>query len=191
MKKTLLTLGLIALTSSAFATSYQVYSQPNQKSNVIGNISDQNNQEYIKIYQKNNWIKVGNTNTGNIGWVNIGQNADKQSQIQYQNMLNSLNQQYQQLQAEKQAFDHAYQTKIEQLQYKVNALQNKINNNQQNSESTQSNPQVHRYFKSVNVQTNQDGKTATVTKQWLGTDGKIHKESKQIPVADLQNMSVM
>ncbi|MCF6777963.1 SH3 domain-containing protein [Thiotrichales bacterium 19X7-9] len=170
---------------------HQVYSQPNQKSNVIGNISDQNNQEYIKIYQKNNWIKVGNTNTGNVGWVNIGQNADKQSQIQYQNMLNSLNQQYQQLQAEKQAFDHAYQNKIEQLQYKVNALQNKINNNQQNSESTQSNPQVHRYFKSVNVQTNQDGKTATVTKQWLGKDGKIHKESKQIPVADLQNMSVI
>lgn len=191
MKKTLIILSLIATTGPTFANSYQIYSQPNKKASVIGHLNDQSNQQYVKIYQKNNWIEIANTNTGDVGWVNIEEFIYNQKQLQYQKMLGSLNAQYQQLQAQKEAFDNAYQLKMEQLKYQVNALHNRINNIQQQPKSTPNKTQVYQQIHAINIQTNKDRKTATITKEWLGKDGKIHKETKQVPLSELKKMSII
>ncbi|MCF6765664.1 hypothetical protein L3V82_07755 [Thiotrichales bacterium 19S3-7] len=193
MKKVIFALSLIAAaTSAAFATTYNVYNQPNTQAKVISAINEQNSNQYMPFYQQGQWVKVADTTTGNVGWVNIQANSHKQ-QVNYQKKINALNAEYQQLQAQHQIFEQTYQAAINQLQYKAQQLEKQINkapNATPPQQTTQTNDVVEQSFSSFNVQVNKGGKTATVTKEWLGNDGKIHKQTKQVPVSELQSVAI-
>lgn len=91
MKKFTLIMASICLiiTSSVFATNQKstppevmIYSQPSESSKVIEKINP--NVRLVEIFQKSkDWIKVGNPNNGNVGWIN---------QQQYQQAWNEFNQ---------------------------------------------------------------------------------------------------
>ncbi|WP_151194128.1 hypothetical protein [Cysteiniphilum sp. JM-1] len=208
MKKLLLSLGLIAASSAAFAATYQVYNEPTTNAKVVSELTDQNQNQYIQFYQQGNWIKVADTQTGQVGWVNTAQVKQAQMQTQYQQAVNALNMQQKQLEAERQAFEQRYQRAAQNLQQQMQQLQQQMSQAQsQNapaqaaaqpapktlaanaSPNTNAN-QMQRSFNAVSIQTNQDGKTATVTREWLGKDGKVQKEVKQVPVSELQKMSL-
>ena len=211
MKKLLLSLGLIAASTATFATTYQVHNKPNSKAHVVGEISGTNQGQYIQFFQKGDWVKVADTNTGKVGWVNTQQAQMAEQKAQYQQALNNLKMQHQQLNAQKQAFEQRYQQAVQNIEQQTQALQQQIQHsiaNQQaqlnqrpqqtqavpaqasNQTQTPMHQQMKRSFNAVSVKTNADDKTATVTKEWLGKDGKMHKTTKQIPVSELQNMQL-
>ncbi|WP_119342700.1 SH3 domain-containing protein [Facilibium subflavum] len=198
MKKLLLALGLIATTSAAFATSYQLYNQPNEQAKVIGQLSDQAQNQYIQFYQKGDWVKVANTANGQVGWVNVKQVQQNTQDQQYQQALKAIEAQRAQLKAQRQQFEQNYQQAVSQLQQKVanlqqqyQQMQNQANMNEtaQKKTANQDNAVVQQSFESVMVNTNKDGKTATVTKKWLGKDGKMHQQTKQVPLDQVQNIN--
>ncbi|TNF65207.1 MAG: hypothetical protein EP298_13220 [Gammaproteobacteria bacterium] len=193
MKKVIFALSLIAATASAsYATTYEVYSQPNKGSQVVSAINDQNSNQYMPFYQKGHWVKVADTATGNTGWINIQPTSAKQ-QANYQKKLNAINSEYQQLQAQRQIFEQTYQAAVNQLQYKAQLIENQMNqaqNANSNPQATEQTEVVQQSFNSFNVQVNKDGKTATVTREWLGKDGKMHKQTKQVPVSELQSVAI-
>ncbi|WP_192484364.1 MULTISPECIES: hypothetical protein [Cysteiniphilum] len=209
MKKLLLSLGLIATSSAAFAATYQVYNEPNTNAKVVSELTDQNQNQYIQFFQKDNWIKVADTQTGQVGWVNTAQVKHAQMQTQYQQAVNALNMQQKQLEAERQAFEQRYQQAAHNLQQQMQQLKQQMSQAQSQNAPAQAavqpapktlasnaSPnannanQMQRSFNSVSIQTNQDGKTATVTREWLGKDGKVQKEVKKVPVSELQKMSL-
>lgn len=208
MKKLLLSLGLIAASSAAFSATYQVYNEPNTNAKVVSELTDQNQNQYIQFFQKGNWIKVADTQTGQVGWVNTGQVRHAQMQTQYQQAVNALNMQQKQLEAERQAFEQRYQRAAQNLQQQMQQLKQQMSQAQSQNAPAQAAPksvqktlapnaspnananQMQRSFNSVSIQTNQDGKTATVTREWLGKDGKVQKEVKKVPVSELQKMSL-
>ncbi len=199
MKKLLLVLGLAAASTTIFATGYQVYSEPNKNSQVISQLTDQNQNQYIQFYQQGDWVKVANTQTGAVGWVDTAKM--QQSQAKYQNAINALTAEQKQLEAQRQLFEQNYQQAVSHLQQKVQRLQQQMNakteqpipNVQVNDQpvvQNQTQTNIQRSFNAISIKTNSDGKTATVTKEWLGNDGKIHKETKQVTLSDLQNTSL-
>ncbi|GGF86989.1 MULTISPECIES: hypothetical protein [Cysteiniphilum] len=206
MKKLLLSLGLIAASSAAFAATYQVYNEPTTNAKVVSELTDQNQNQYIQFYQQGNWIKVADTQTGQVGWVNTAQVKQAQMQTQYQQAVNALNMQQKQLEAERQAFEQRYQRAAQNLQQQMQHLQQQMSQAQSQNAPTQASAQpaqkmvaanaspnanqMQRSFNAVSIQTNQDGKTATVTREWLSKDGKVQKEVKQVPVSELQKMSL-
>lgn len=210
MKKLLLSLGLIAASSAAFAATYQVYNEPTTNAKMVSELTDQNQNQYIQFYQQGNWIKVADTQTGQVGWVNTAQVKQAQMQTQYQQAVNALNMQQKQLEAERQAFEQRYQKAAQHLQHQMQQLQQQMSQAQSQNAPAQAATQpaqkmvaanaspnanananqVQRSFNAVSIQTNQDGKTATVTREWLGKDGKVQKEVKQVPVSELQKMSL-
>lgn len=208
MKKLLLSLGLIAASSAAFAATYQVYNEPTTNAKVVSELTDQNQNQYIQFYQQGNWIKVADTQTGQVGWVNTAQVKQAQMQTQYQQAVNALNMQQKQLEAERQAFEQRYQRAAQNLQQQMQQLQQQMSQAQSqnapaqaaaqpapktlaaNASPNTNTNQMQRSFNAVSIQTNQDGKTATVTREWLGKDGKVQKEVKQVPVSELQKMSL-
>ncbi len=211
MKKILIALGLLAATGSAFAASYQVYSQPNANSKVLGKISDQSADQYIQFYKQGNWVKIADTQTGAVGWVNVAgtstqasaQNSQAQRAAQYQQAYNLIQAQQQQLEAQRKTFEQNYQQAAQQLSQRMQALQQQVSAenqatvnrvNQTNANNKALNPagstQTQKSFNALSIQTNKDGKTATVTKEWLGQDGKMHKSVKQVPLSQLQSMQL-
>ncbi|WP_116963391.1 hypothetical protein [Fastidiosibacter lacustris] len=199
MKKLVLVLGLAAASTTIFATGYQVYSEPNKNSQVISQLTDQNQNQYIQFYQQDDWVKVANTQTGAVGWVDTAKM--QQSQAKYQNAINALTAEQKQLEAQRQLFEQNYQQAVSHLQQKVQRLQQQMNakteqpipNVQVNDQpvvQNQTQTNIQRSFNAISIKTNSDGKTATVTKEWLGNDGKIHKETKQVTLSDLQNTSL-
>ena len=114
--------------------------------------------------------------------------------------------QQKQLEAQRQAFEQRYQQAAQSLQQQMQQLQQQMTQAQsqnapeqtavqpvQKSVAANANPnsnQAQRSLNAVSIQTNQDGKTATVTREWLGKDGKVKKEVKQVPVSELQKMSL-
>lgn len=206
MKKLLLSLGLIAASSAAFAATYQVYNEPTTNAKVVSELTDQNQNQYIQFYQQGNWIKVADTQTGQVGWVNTAQVKQAQMQTQYQQAVNALNMQQKQLEAERQAFEQRYQRAAQNLQQQMQQLQQQMSQAQSQNAPAQAAAQpvpktiaanassnanqMQRSFNAVSIQTNQDGKTATVTREWLGKDGKVQKQVKQVPVSELQKMSL-
>ncbi|WP_440616101.1 hypothetical protein [Cysteiniphilum sp. 6C5] len=208
MKKLLLSLGLIAVSSAAFAATYQVYNEPTTNAKVVSELTDQNQNQYIQFFQKGDWIKVADTKTGQVGWVNTAQVKHAQMQTQYQQAVNALNMQQKQLNAERQAFEQRYQQAAHKLQQQMQQLKQQMGQAQSQNVPTQAAAQpaqktvvsnaspnananqMQRSFNAVSIQTNQDGKTATVTREWLGKDGKMQKEVKQVPVSELQKMSL-
>ncbi|WP_119328114.1 SH3 domain-containing protein [Cysteiniphilum halobium] len=210
MKKLLLSLGLIAASSAAFAATYQVYNEPNTNAKVVSQLTDQNQNQYIQFYQQGNWIKVADTQTGQVGWVNTAQIKHAQMQTQYQQAVNALNMQQKQLEEQRKAFEQRYQQAAQNIQHQMQQLQQQMkqassqntqaqkavqpvqNNIPANAsgDNTKNTNQVQRSFHAVSIQTNKDGKTATVTREWLGKDGKMQKEVKQVPVSELQKMSL-
>ncbi len=200
MKKLLLALGLAAASTSAFAATYQVYNQPDANSQVVSQLTDQNQNQYIQFYQQGDWIKVADTATGQVGWVNTAQIKQSQAQEKYQQAVNALALQQQQLDAQRQAFEQKYQQTAQCIQSEMQQLQQQMNavaaqpaaqvstpTTQKPVNATDANT-VQRSFNAVSIQTNKDGKTAMVTKEWLGKDGKMHKETQQVPVNELQKM---
>ncbi|WP_395946819.1 hypothetical protein [Caedibacter taeniospiralis] len=201
MKKLLLALGLATASTSAFAATYQIYNQPDANSQVVSQLTDQNQNQYIQFYQQGDWIKVADTATGQVGWVNTAQIKQSQAQEKYQQAVNALALQQQQLDAQRQAFEQKYQQTAQRIQAEMQQLQQQMNAaaqpaaqvavpTTQKPVNTADANTVQRSFNAVSIQTNKDGKTAMVTKEWLGKDGKMHKETKQIPVSELQKMSM-
>ena len=205
MKKLLLALGLVATSTGVFATGYQVYSQPNANAQVVSQLTDQNQNQYIQFYQQGNWVKVADTSTGQVGWVDTAQAQKAPVQTQYQQAVNALSAQQKQLEAQRQIFEQKYhqasqniQQQMQQLQQQMNGAATKASQAQKVTSNVQVPPNAsavantntaQRSFNAINIQTNSDGKTAIITKEWLGKDGKIHKETKQVLVSDLQKMS--
>ena len=58
-------LGLISF--SALAATLSLYQNPDSTSNVIGSVKE--GQAIIPIFNRGDWIKVGDPSNGNVGWV--------------------------------------------------------------------------------------------------------------------------
>ena len=175
MKKLLLALGLATASTSAFAATYQIYNQPDANSQVVSQLTDQNQNQYIQFYQQGDWIKVADTATGQVGWVNTAQIKQSQAQEKYQQAVNALALQQQQLDAQRQAFEQKYQQTAQRIQAEMQQLQQQMNAaaqpaaqvavpTTQKPVNTADANTVQRSFNAVSIQTNKDGKTAMVTK---------------------------
>ena len=206
MKKILTVLALAALSGSVFAATYPLYGQPNDKAKVIGKINDQTPDRHFQFYRQGDWVKIADTQNGNVGWVKLAptmQTGNVKSPMQkYQAAYNQIQADQVALQAKRQQFEQNYQHAVYDLQQRMQNLQQQIRQENQktiqtvnttNKNNQKLNPsrdnQVEQSFHAITVKTDQGGKTATVTKSWLAKDGKMHKTTQQVPVSELQSMS--
>lgn len=67
----LLTLFLFIFTTAAFAASFSMYEKPDSSSKVIATIN--NGDVIVPIFypEKSEWVKIGNSKTGDVGWAKI------------------------------------------------------------------------------------------------------------------------
>jgi hypothetical protein len=73
------TLGETLTATPTTSKNLKLYLEPNEQSQVLKEL--QPNTRLISVYQKNDWLKVGNTENGEIGWINLKQ---------YQELLKSI-----------------------------------------------------------------------------------------------------
>ena len=68
MKKSVLIYLGIFLSVNVLANSHKLYSQPDELSNVIGEITKDNN-NFKPIFEKYGWLEVVDIKTGNVYWL--------------------------------------------------------------------------------------------------------------------------
>jgi hypothetical protein len=66
MKRLMMVL-LSLISFNALAASLSLYQNPDSTSNVIGTVKE--GQAIIPIFNRGDWIKVGDPTNGNVGWV--------------------------------------------------------------------------------------------------------------------------
>lgn len=60
---------MTGMSSFCIADQINLYAQPNAKSKMVGSINLQKG--VIPIYEKKDWMEIGDPNNGNVGWVKI------------------------------------------------------------------------------------------------------------------------
>ena len=94
IKKLTAAIGVFAfLASLGFASGYNLYSEASEKSKVITTIDEKTQGEYIRFYtdKDGKWAKYANTQTGETGWVDLGQIEIEKANVLRQQLLDDLN----------------------------------------------------------------------------------------------------
>ena len=142
---------LLFSSSIAFASSYNLYSDASAKSKVVTTITPENQGEYIRFYtdKDSKWAKYANSNTGEVGWVDLGEIEQKKADALRKDLLKSVDEQV--------AY---YKNKLSSLA----ELKGKINKASYKELQQYSHPGhvigMVQFFNS-----------------WLGDDGKMHEKS--------------
>lgn len=191
MKKVLASLAILSVTPMAFAANLAFYSQPNTDSQIIGKVTPQNQAQFIEIIQgKNNWIKVADKKTGNVGWVNKTQiqasnNNDKTNELNQ--ALDQVNQEQQQAILAQKQFNVAFANTMQQLKQKRVALQMELQQTSMQTDTKIKHPshtqamQNPIVFKQTIISYN-GGNDALITKAWMNQDGQKHMKKYEVPV---------
>ena len=175
----------------AFAANLAFYSQPNTDSQIIGKVTPQNQAQFIEIIQgKNNWVKIADKRTGNVGWVNKTQiqASSHNAKINELNQaLYQVNQEQQQAILAQKQFNVAFASTMQQLKQKQRGLQTELQQASmqtdtkiKHSSHTQAmqNPVV---FKQTIISYNGEN-DALITKVWMNKDGQKHMKKYEVPV---------
>ena len=175
MKKTFLASTILLAATSLFAATATIYQKPDTTSKSVGQYEIN---QLKPFYKKDSWTKVGNIQTGEVGWV--------ESSV-LQSTSDSVNDQLagiQQAQAEakkaRAQFEQQYQQMMQQLNQKQQSLL------QQSSQSVQA-AQIKPTFKETYVSYSSDaGKNGTVkiTEKWSNKDGKLESKTYEMPIAE-------
>jgi hypothetical protein len=192
MKKIFASLAILSVTPMAFAANLTFYSQPSTNSQIIGKVTPQNQAQFIEIIQgKNNWLKVANKETGNVGWINKTQIQASSSNDKVKALnqaLYQVNQEQQQAILAQKQFNVAFANTMQQLKQKRMNLQTEL---QQASVQTDTkikhpshtkamqNPIV---FKQRTVSYN-GGSDALITTVWMNKNGQKHMKEYEVPVS--------
>ena len=98
IQKFLLSFGiLLFLSNLCFGSSFSLYNEDSPKSKIIAIVDQENQDEYIRFYTREDgkWAKFANTKTGKVGWVDLTRiKAEKADALRIE-ILNSLQDQIQ------------------------------------------------------------------------------------------------
>ena len=155
LKTCLLATGLFTTIGCGFAKDndgfkYNLYAEASNKAKVINAINDKNQGEYIRFYteQDGKWAKYANSNTGEVGWVDLGQIEMEKADALRVQILDNLN--------DRVKYYNQQLSALAELKDKIN----------------KANYQELQQYQYGNAQ----GFVKT-WHAWLGEDGKIHKKS--------------
>ena len=194
MKRTLISLGLIAFTSGLYAQNLNVFSGPSVNSPVIATTTDSTITKDMIKNQKGPWKFIQFSNTQK-GWILTTKENKKEKHRK--NNYSSLQEQYsERLQDIKTNFANEYNALSETFIDHYNMLEDKysdqlINLNKQIKKLTKG-PSYHpsqnqtNFYKSVSFHKDADGKNVDVETKWLGSDGKLHDKKKVIPASQFK-----
>lgn len=165
----MITLALsLALPFCVFAQTYDIHSQPDRSSPIIGQVDDKSN--VTQIFHKGQWFEIMNNHNGQTGWVSV---KPQQAQgNQYQMMLDSIQNQrvrlQQQMALEQEKFNRAFaklDAQEKQLMQQKSAYQPKAD-------------QASTPYTFTSTQVNCNGKTGTKVTKYVWTDKDGHKYQK-------------
>lgn len=189
MKKNLVTLSLLGFSTVTLASSLNLFSQPNANSTILGQAPEQDISLVNPLQIQGDWVKVKDQKNQDV-WVSI---TPKLSQEIAQERAKIRNQY---IQDQLQRFDQVktqmmqqYNLMSNQMQQQWEALQAQFENDANSTVQNTKNNEVKRQFSSINIQYDGNGKNATVTKEWLDSNGKIQKETKTVPVDQLHELN--
>jgi hypothetical protein len=178
----------LSLSATIGFSAYKVYSEPNNSSKVLTEINNNNASNFLQFYKTKDgsWQKLANTQTGQVGWVNIKDIRKHKADIIKQRMLKNIDKNITYYQNEindlkklKTKVSVADLKKLRKMQRPINIFNEMRSNNDINLYSgSLIEPHSYSFSKSYSYT---GGKNANVT-ETITKNGKKETKDYEIPV---------
>lgn len=187
MKKILAVVAALTVAGTAFAQGFVVYQAPNENSQRIGVIDQQNQTNYINIFEHGNWVKVANRANGAVGWVYTGQEVQNPRAEEIKHLRRLIAQKKHVLEVRHHA-NVKFDDILKRLDASIAQSKQKLNEQSRSAMTDVAPARAHESFNEESVVYNGKGKMATMHEEYLGRDGKMHQITKKIPVSQMQHI---